>query len=507
MGSHRGAIKILCVDDQESNLTALQAVLGGADRATVCVRSGSEALSRLSAEEFALILLDVQMPGMDGFETARRIRSLPGARTTPIIFLTANYPKETHEQLGYEAGAVDYLFKPLNTEVLKAKVDVFIDLFNKTRLLQEASERKYQKLVEGIRDGIVWSANLQPFQFTFVSSPAEALTGYPPSQWLTDPELLFRILHPEDRDAVQAAILAIAPGESIGIDYRLIHRSGKSVWFHTEMHVEVEHGHAARVLRGLSVNITQLKENEQVLRAAVQMREDFLAIASHELRTPITPLQLQLQGFIHMIETGRLEHVSDLRLKEMLEISDSQVARLSRLVGQLLDVSRIGTGRFKMEPETVDLAHLVEDVLFQLRHEIEASECRVVLKLENNVRGIWDRIRIEQVLINLLTNATKYAAAKPIEIQIRGDEDRARLSVQDHGMGIAIEDQKRIFERFERAVSSKHFGGLGLGLFITKQIVEVHRGRISLESESGRGATFTVELPLNPFLSPQETCA
>jgi signal transduction histidine kinase len=181
----------------------------------------------------------------------------------------------------------------------------------------------------------------------------------------------------------------------------------------------------------------------------------------------------------------------------MLQISDAQVTRLSRLIDQLLDVSRLREGRLALNAEALSLSDLVHDVLAQVKHDIEVADCAVVLHLEPGVCGIWDRLRIEQVLINLITNATKYAAGKPVEITLSRTPDTAVLMVKDQGIGIDKIDHQRIFERFERAVPIKNYGGLGLGLYISRQIVEIHGGSISVISELGQGATFKVELPLH----------
>jgi signal transduction histidine kinase len=451
------------------------------------------------------------MPILDGFSTAKLIRSNPRSETTPIIFLTANYPSEEGALQGYEAGAVDYLFKPLNVQMLRAKVGFFVELFRKNQEIQrqaellreaerKAQEKKYQNLVEGIRQGIVWSADARTLQFSFVSRHAEKITGYPIHRWLVEPGFWMHCLLPEDRKRFEHALTAVHnEGTRSALEHQLIKANGDRIWLYTEIHME-----SGPQLQGLSVDITHLKETEAALREAVRvrdeaikLREDFLSIASHELKTPITPLQLQLQGFLRMIDTGRLNATPMARIKSMLEISDAQVNRLARLIGQLLDVSRIREGRFIVEAQQVDLAETVYEVVEQLSHELEASECKVKLRLADNVLGHWDRLRIEQVMINLISNATKYAAGKPIEIEVRQDGDEAVLSVRDQGMGIAKEDQKRIFERFERAVPIKNYGGLGLGLYITREIVQLHQGSISVESSPGKGATFTVRLPLN----------
>jgi signal transduction histidine kinase/CheY-like chemotaxis protein len=225
-------------------------------------------------------------------------------------------------------------------------------------------------------------------------------------------------------------------------------------------------------------------------RAAIAARDEFLSVASHELRTPITALQLRLQS---MRRRGGFE--GDERLAKTLEIADRQVRRLDRLVTSLLDVSRITTGRIRLEPEAVDLGQLASGTVERLAEEAVAAGTPVTFRVEGDTTGRLDRLSIERVLSNLLSNAFKYGAGRPVALSIDGDDESLRLVVEDRGIGIAPEDQDRVFARFERAVSSRHFGGLGLGLYITRKLVEAHGGTIELESHPGAGSRFTVRLP------------
>ncbi len=225
---------------------------------------------------------------------------------------------------------------------------------------------------------------------------------------------------------------------------------------------------------------------------AVRLRDDFMSIASHELRTPLTALQLQLQGLQRVLKKAQINGGS--RLATRIQSSVRQTDRLAKLVDSLLDVSRISTGRLQLQREELDLAGAVRDVVERFAVEADRAGCAIDVDDEPTV-GRWDRLRIEQVVTNLLSNAIKYAPGKPIEIEVHPDGDLARLVVRDHGIGIAPAALGRIFGRYERAVPARHYGGLGLGLYITHQIVEAHGGSISARSKPGEGATFTVELP------------
>jgi signal transduction histidine kinase len=222
---------------------------------------------------------------------------------------------------------------------------------------------------------------------------------------------------------------------------------------------------------------------------AIRLRDDFLGIAGHELKTPLTALQLGLQSLGRQIGDNP---VAEKRLGACMR----SIERLNKLTGELLDVSRINADRLTLELDWVDLAAVVRDVAARTRDEMARAGCEVVVTAPESVIGLWDRARLEQVTTKLLANAVKYGKGKPVEVTLESNADGARLSVRDHGIGIAEADRARIFERFERAVSERHYGGLGLGLFIVQRIVSSLGGVTTLESALGRGSTFTVELPL-----------
>ena len=380
-------IKILIVDDRPENLLALQAALSDCGYKVIEANSGSEALEHVKHHDFACVLMDVQMPFMDGFETARFMRRESRSRSTPIIFATAIHRTEEYEQLGYLSGAVDYLFKPINTTILRAKVSVFVELF-----LQAEEIRRKNILLERA--------------------------------------------------------------------------------------------------------IEKAKENEQ-LKVALASRDEFLSMASHELKTPITPLSLQLETFIKLFESGATAAmIEPTRLLRMLKTSQGQVERLSRLISELLDVSKLTSQKLELNKSRFDLVKLTNKVITEYAEEIEKLGCRLTVNAEGELFGEWDAFRIEQVLINLLTNSMKYGCGKPIEIHLGSTAAGAVFSITDHGVGIAKEDHDRIFKRFERAVSGSNFSGLGLGLYISQQIVYLHKGLIRVESEKDEGARFIVELPL-----------
>jgi len=226
---------------------------------------------------------------------------------------------------------------------------------------------------------------------------------------------------------------------------------------------------------------------------AVRVRDDFLSIAGHELKTPLTALDLHLFT-LDRLTRGPLEPE---KVRKKIEVTRRQAQRLNTLINRLLDVSRISAGRLALELEDIDLAVVVRDVVARFDEEAGRAHTPVDVDLTGTQPrpGRWDRMRIEQVVTNLVSNAIKYGDGKPICIVTRALDDRVQLIVEDHGIGIAPEHQARIFDRFERAVSLHNYGGLGLGLWIVRQIVEAHSGTIALDSTLGSGSCFTVELP------------
>ncbi len=236
---------------------------------------------------------------------------------------------------------------------------------------------------------------------------------------------------------------------------------------------------------------------------AIRLRDEFLSVASHELKTPLTTLQFQLEGLNRALASTL---VTENRLTKRLQTANRQTVRLTSLVENLLEVSRITTGRLSLEREEVDLAELATDAAERFEAPARNAGCQLTIEAASTpVRGHWDRLKIEQVLANLLSNALKYGAAKPVRIHVSESEGVARLSVIDAGIGIAAEDISRIFGRFERAVSTRHYGGLGLGLFIARQIVEAHGGEIQVRSKPNQGSEFTVLLPIAGSDAPKLT--
>ncbi|MCW5850400.1 MAG: DUF4118 domain-containing protein [Anaerolineae bacterium] len=279
----------------------------------------------------------------------------------------------------------------------------------------------------------------------------------------------------------------VARDRPIGTLTFVMGRSGRR---HTPRHLKLAEELARRA--ALAVDNAWLYQQAQ---AAIQVRDEFLSIASHELKSPLTALLLQLQLLLRHARRGSLTGLPADQLVRLLETGQGQVQRLSKLVDNLLDVSRISAGRLQLELETLDLALVARDVVARFAEEAQAAGSELTLHADQPVVGRWDRLRMDQVVTNLVTNAIKYGEGQPIEVRVEPTPTTARLAVRDHGLGIPPEHLTTIFERFERAGRERSHSGLGLGLYITRQIIQAHGGVIQVSSTLGAGSTFTVELP------------
>ncbi len=331
---------------------------------------------------------------------------------------------------------------------------------------------------------------------------AGRLFGWSPDELVGKPvEVLlpgrFRTMHQVHRSGYHAAPRTRPMG--LGLDLSALKRDGGE--FAAEISLSPIQVEGRPCVIAAVRDVTERKKLEERARLwrkaqeEVRERDEFLSIASHELRTPVTALQLQLQ----LLQRAAQRSIEELPrvLEGKVDVLERQTRRISLLVNELLDVSRMRLGKLELRYEELDLAEVAREAASHLRAELGRVGSRLRLDLAP-APGRFDRMRIEQVITNLLVNAAKFGEGRPIALAVDADGDRARIRVTDRGIGIAAEHQARVFERFERAVPAQHFGGLGLGLYIVRQIVEAHGGVIRVESTPGAGATFTVELPREP---------
>ncbi len=262
------------------------------------------------------------------------------------------------------------------------------------------------------------------------------------------------------------------------------------VWVEVSIYPQADGGLATFVR-----DVSAQKKNDEALRKAVESRDTFLGIASHELKTPLTSLKLQSQMSRRLLDRQGVGAFSSERITKLIEHSNTQAERLSRLVDDMLDVSRISSGKLSMNFEKVDISKLVTETLYQFEPQLEAAGCVLTTQIDPGVEAKADAYRFEQVVTNLIGNAIKYAPNAPLLVSLKKTWGSVVLRVRDHGPGIPKDKHDRVFERFERVISASKVSGLGLGLHISKEIMEAHRGSITVESETGRGAEFVVTLP------------
>ena len=290
-------------------------------------------------------------------------------------------------------------------------------------------------------------------------------------------------------DTYERAFSARRPFE---MEYRLRRNDGEYRWILDRGAPRFEPDGSFAGYIGSCTDITERKALEVELQEKLRQRDEFLSVASHELRTPVSALRLQIDGLLRL-GTRDVDLSMEERARRFQRMQDA-VVKLEQLITRLLDVSRLRAGGPQLDPRPFDLAEAVRETCDRMAKTVSATGSSLDVDTEPTP-GSWDRGGIDQILVNLLSNAAKYGAGKPIRVKVSGDEARACIVVQDEGIGVAEEDQKRIFQRFERAVSTRSYGGFGLGLWIASEIARASGGGIEVASRPGAGATFTVTLP------------
>ncbi|MEG4343701.1 response regulator [Microcoleus sp. A003_D6] len=507
-------VNVLLVDDRPENLVALEAILNSPSYNLVQANSGAEALRCLLNEDFAVILLDVQMPGMDGFETATLIRSRDRSRSTPIIFITAFSSNDTHVFKGYSLGAVDYLFKPLEPEILTSKVQVFVELFQKTvEVKRQAtelaavnselskSEERFRTLCACSPLGI-YLADVEG-RCTYMNPRCQAISGLILESSLAS--AWQGVVHPDDRDRVVANLSAwIKQGQEYSSEFRLVF-SETVRWIHVQSSPMFSDlgkliGHVGTVR-----DVTDRKQaeeergrliREQVARQeaerANQMKDEFLAILSHELRTPLNAIL----GWSRLLRAKTFDQQT---INKALETIERNAKSQSQLIEDILDVSRILRGKLNLNKHRLQLEYIIEMAIDSLRPLAEEKSIVLELTCSPNVgEVIGDFDRLQQIVWNLLSNAIKFTPQEgKVEVRLELAGDEAQIQIIDSGIGIEPDFLPYVFDRFRQADSSttRSYGGLGLGLAIVRHLVELHGGKVTAVNNPGEGAKFTVSLP------------
>src|SRR6266404_3253624 len=541
-------VDILVVDDNPNQLATLQAVLAELGANVVCVGSGRDALRCLLTRDFAAILLDVNMPIMDGFETARLVRQRPRSEHTPIIFVTA-YSDEIHEARGYSLGAVDYITTPVIPEVLRAKIGVFIELYRTSAEVRRQADslRRRAAQLHGLTEaslaihrassmealvpivaerarGIVGARfaaarlRLDHRHYAAESSDTGSMTANVSAAFADVMERACATASPVHVAAGKVARSQAAAGartDAAGstrdegddtalpaagcLAVPLTARDGRNIGV-VLVAGKVDgafDGEDAAILLQLGQMASIAAENTLYgeEREANRLKDEFLATVSHELRTPLTAML----AWARLLQDGIGD---DRERRRGLEVIERNARAQSRLIDDLLDTSRIVTGKLLIARDPVAIEPVVSDAVESVRPAAAAKAIELRIDVENGGTVIGEAKRLQQVLWNLLTNAVKFTPrGGRVDVVARHDGDELELRVSDTGPGISRAFLPHVFDRFRQADTSttRAHGGLGLGLAIVRHLVELHGGTVRAESDGDqRGATFIVRLPLAP---------
>jgi PAS domain S-box-containing protein len=504
------AANILIVDDHPANLIALDAILSPLGHRLIRAASGHEALEALAREEMAVVLLDVRMPGLDGFKTAELIRDKQRRWPAPVIFLTAADTDPAQILQGYARGAVDFLMKPFEPEILRSKVSVFVDLYVKEQLikrqsamlrqqeieaLEHRSESRFRRLMDAVPlCVVVTDSSGRP---VYWNRSALSYAGVPPER--QDSRLaLLDAIHPGERGAlVDEWDASMKEKRSFELKFRIRRGADGSHRWHLGRGIP-RIDESDRVIEWI-LTATDIDLESQALaqaEAANRIKDEFLATVSHELRNPLNAII----GWVHLLRGGELDPAKQQRALETVERNvQLQVA----LIDEILDLSRITRNKVHLTLRSIDLGSTVESALTAMRPAAEAK--KVALEWErppSPVAVSGDPERMQQIISNLVSNAVKFTpAGGRVTITLERQGRRAKLTVSDTGIGINPGFLPFVFDPFKQADSSttRQHSGLGLGLAITKKLVELHGGGVTAQSGgAGQGASFSVSLPLLP---------
>jgi len=508
-------VNILLVDDRPENLLALRAILAPLQQNIIEASSGKQALKAVLDHQFAVILLDVMMPEMDGFETAKLIRARPKSSVIPIIFVTAMFTEETHALSGYEVGAVDYIMKPFVPEILRSKVKNFIEMHRKTKEIERQAEqirlieqREYENRLADARQRMefetqrvkseqaITQAVVQhsPLAILRLTSNMNVIEANP----IFCEDFKFDATANHDKPVFNALpwlpeelMAAMQKGEPFHISDFEISKNAKGFdrrwWDFTTWPVKDENGAVTGTLL-VAADVSERKLLEE-------QRQEFIGTLAHDLQTPVIASDRALELLIDQIKDRVDANV--LKLANMLRDNNQN---LLHMIQSLLEVYHYEAGAKELYFDKVQLSQLVTVCVDEISPLAEKHGRSIKSQLTDGDQTVWgDRTALRRLITNLLDNAVKYSKeGGVIEVSVASESKskHVALSVTDHGIGIAKDDQQRLFERFWHGSDNKSYkGSSGLGLYLCSQIVEAHGGTIVCDSKLGKMTRFTVSLP------------
>jgi len=525
-----GRPTILLVDDRPDQLVALDAIVAPVGQPVVHAASGEDALRHLMRQDFAVILLDVQMSGMSGIETARLIKTRERSRFIPIIFLTGADRRQEALIAGYSAGAVDYIVKPVQPEILRSKVSVFVELFRQQQKIVEQegrlreserqelelrymrelleSEAKYREIFAAALDAIIVFD--EAGKVSMINRAAEQMFG------VTESEAAGASIDRFVSDGMRSVIAAatcVEANDGNGSSRRpvvgehplaLTAKRANGDEFPVESSISCLTRASERVytliVRDVSERVRQaeaLRRQTVELEDALSARNRFFAAASHELRTPINAVL----GYTSLLIDEIYGQLNEKQC-EALERTEKSTRHLLSIVNDVLDLSKIEAGKLELTPKPVAIPGIIEDLFVTLQPL--ADEHGSSLSIEHKGEPITlmsDERRVRQIVLNLLSNAIKFGGGKPIRVvsqlmKTPSGEENVVVEVIDQGIGISESDQHRIFQEFEQVGDASAQSGTGLGLPISRRLAERLGGSVAVESAMGKGSAFRLTLPM-----------
>jgi two-component system, NtrC family, sensor kinase len=509
-GDMRASQVVLVVDDSDRFGQRLRETLSASGGEVLLARTGDEGLRLAAAARPDAVVVGVGVPGSEGATLVRRIKLDAALRRTPCLLLTAASGTKD-EAAVLESGADSFVRESEDPTVISAHLAALLrpprpideekapdSLFGPQKILSvddsptylqalggEIREEGYDVVLATSGEEAMKLLRVQRVDCILLDLVMEGLSGQETCRLIkADPRLReIPLVFLSSDDDPQTKIEALNLGAD---DY--IPKSENFAMIKARVRAQIRRKHVVDEGRGMRERI--LRREKEAALDAIRARDDFLAIAAHELRTPLATLTLDLETLQNQLRLGQGDNP-----EVAIDKAVRQTRRLAELVEGMLDVSRITTGRLKIGREAVDFSEITAEVVQRFAREANKCGSAITLNTKPSVLGMWDRLRVDQILTNLVSNAVKYGAGKPIEVTLDASDSEVKLSVRDHGIGISPADVERIFGRFERAVPNEKYGGLGLGLYITRKVVEAHGGTIDVASKPGQGSSFTVVLP------------